>query len=67
MKEMILKYVVKNIIENFLGSLTEEEIREEISHWIERIKIRIEKSENKIDDTIIPVLEFAQRLFGAPD
>lgn len=67
MKEKILKYVVQTIIENFLGNLNEQEIREELDHWIDRIELRIEQSENQLDDSILPVLRFARTLFGIPD
>ena len=67
MKEKILKLVVTKVIEAFLGSLNHQQIKVELDHWIDRIESYVENSENKIDDTVLPVLKFARELFDVPD
>lgn len=67
MKEKILQYLIGNILSTFLANLDQEELKIHLDNIIDNIEITVTRSENKYDDSILPILRFARDLFDIPD
>jgi hypothetical protein len=67
MKEKILTYIISTVVEVFLSSLSEDQIKRELDRFIDRMEELISDSSNQLDDGLLPVLKFFREVFDVPD
>lgn len=66
-KDRMIEFVVSQVINNFLKTLDVQELKAVLDDWIDVVEIAVERSENKFDDNLLPVLKFTRDFFGIPD
>lgn len=67
MRDAILKYIISNLLIDFLRSLNPAQLKNQLDNIIDSVEFQIGASENQYDDALLPVLKFARDFFAIPD
>jgi len=67
MKKSMIIYIVTTLINNFVKSLDIKDLQKFLDNLIDSVEDTIAKSENKLDDSLLPGLRLVRELFNIPD
>lgn len=67
MRKDMLLLIITSLLNQFVANLDVDDLRDFLDGVIDAIESTVEKSENKLDDSMLPGLRLVRELFGIQD
>lgn len=67
MKNKLLEYLFPLLVKALLNSFDLNDIKRELDAFIDRLENRIELSDSKVDDSLLPLIYALRNVFDIPD